>query len=263
VGHGFEIPFSPGFSGIVERGVLHGVAQGGLSVAQGGKFGPAFLSASFSAIASHSIGVGGTKKTAGPSFAQHLGRGATAAIVGGTASVIGGGKFANGAVTAAFVYAFNARGGARSGGRGQSLSPGRAAREAANPNLRGGLDYGPSRRGELAPLPRDRSLVLHEYPPSSGFLPGSQLTVLSRGTIVDRHGSPLGSFLAPAGTPFHLRGLPASAARLPLQSYEVIQPFPVQSGTTAPAFGGSGGGTQFYTGVPVRELINRGYLAPR
>ena len=91
--------------------MLHGVAQGGLSVAQGGKFGAAFLSASFSAIASHSIGVGGTKKTAGPSFAQHLGRGATAAIVGGTASVIGGGKFANGAVTAAFVYAFNARGG--------------------------------------------------------------------------------------------------------------------------------------------------------
>ena len=80
--------------------MLHGVAQGG-------KFGPAFLSASFSAIASHSIGVGGTKKTAGPSFAQHLGRGATAAIVGGTASVIGGGKFANGAVTGAFVYAFN------------------------------------------------------------------------------------------------------------------------------------------------------------
>jgi len=36
-----------------------------------------------------------------------VGRGATAAIVGGTASVIGGGKFANGAATGAFVYAFN------------------------------------------------------------------------------------------------------------------------------------------------------------
>jgi len=31
-----------------------------------------------------------------------------AATVGGTASVIGGGKFANGAVSAAFVHLFNA-----------------------------------------------------------------------------------------------------------------------------------------------------------
>jgi hypothetical protein len=39
---------------------------------------------------------------------QLLGRTATSAVVGGAASVIGGGKFANGAASAAFMHLVNA-----------------------------------------------------------------------------------------------------------------------------------------------------------
>lgn len=52
-----------------------------------------------------------------------MGRGATAAIVGGTASVIGGGKFANGAATGAFVYAFNQAAEGRPQSSKQELNP--------------------------------------------------------------------------------------------------------------------------------------------
>jgi len=40
-----------------------------------------------------------------------LGRTSISAIVGGTASALGGGKFANGAASGAFVHMFNAEGG--------------------------------------------------------------------------------------------------------------------------------------------------------
>ncbi len=82
---------------IFEQAVLHGVSQGGLSVAQGGKFGSAFLSGSFASLAGSAL----------PKNIDIVSGTAVSAIVGGTASVIGGGKFANGAVTGAFVYAFN------------------------------------------------------------------------------------------------------------------------------------------------------------
>ena len=189
-----------------------------------------------------------------------MGRGATAAIVGGTASVIGGGKFANGAVTAAFVYAFNARGGVRRGGRGQSLSPGRAAREAANPNLRGGLDYGPSRRGELAPLPRDRSLVPLRFPTGDGFLGTPRDTILRPGTLVDRYGENTGRFLAPAGTSFGQRSLPQEQINARFQTFEVLQPLPVQAGVAVPWFGQQGLGTQYRTGSSIQNLLNQGFL---
>ena len=68
------------------------------SVAGGGKCGPGALSASFSKFATVS-GFVGSDPISGT---------ITSAIVGGTASVLGGGKFANGATTAAMGYLFNA-----------------------------------------------------------------------------------------------------------------------------------------------------------
>jgi hypothetical protein len=63
-------------------------------------------------------------------------------VVGGVASVAGGGKFANGAITGAFGYLFNQR-----GGRRIETEPERPLeeeiREELNPNIRGGLDYTP------------------------------------------------------------------------------------------------------------------------
>jgi len=50
----------------------------------------------------------------GQDFTSKAERTSIAAIIGGTASVIGGGKFANGAVTAAFAHAYNAEGRDRS-----------------------------------------------------------------------------------------------------------------------------------------------------
>jgi RHS repeat-associated protein len=78
------------------RAATHGLIQGSLSAAQGGKFGAGFLS-------------GGVSSGYGSTFGQMGGRVTNvigAAVVGGTVSRIGGGKFANGAVTGAFVQAF-------------------------------------------------------------------------------------------------------------------------------------------------------------
>jgi hypothetical protein len=87
-----------GFAHELGRALAHGVTQGALAAAQGGRFGAGFLAASFSsAWGSSGIGQGGNR----------LSRVAVAAVVGGTASRIGGGKFANGAVTGAFVQALN------------------------------------------------------------------------------------------------------------------------------------------------------------
>lgn len=80
---------------------LHGLTQGILAVAQGGKFGAGFLSAAASSV------FGPKGSGAGLSDGKRLLRILQSAAVGGTASRIGGGKFANGAVTGAFVQAFN------------------------------------------------------------------------------------------------------------------------------------------------------------
>ena len=81
----------------------HGTAGGVMSVAQGGKFGHGFAAAgvtqAFSPGIDHFI--------TGDSAASIAGRITAAAVVGGTASELSGGKFANGAVTGAFVQAFN------------------------------------------------------------------------------------------------------------------------------------------------------------
>jgi RHS repeat-associated protein len=100
---------------IVSKSVLHGVAQGALAAAQGGEFGPAFLAGSFA----HAVG--GAMKASdflqGEGFGLLAARTASAAIIGGTAAVIGGGKFANGAITGAFVHLFNQESSAAARGR--------------------------------------------------------------------------------------------------------------------------------------------------
>ena len=75
----------------------HGISQGAITAAQGGKFQHGFMSAAFSSAAGHYTNE--MKFNAGKVLAS--------SIVGGTASVIGGGKFANGAITGAYVMLFN------------------------------------------------------------------------------------------------------------------------------------------------------------
>jgi RHS repeat-associated protein len=84
------------FGNELARAAVHGLIQGALGVAQGGKFGAAFMSAAVTS------GYGSKFGHLGNRVSGVIG----AAVVGGTVSRIGGGKFANGAVTGAFVQAF-------------------------------------------------------------------------------------------------------------------------------------------------------------
>ncbi len=84
----------------------HGMVGGVSTKLQGGKFGAGFLSAGFTQALSQTPffdKVGGDPTTG----VGRVKNAAAAAVVGGTASVIGGGKFSNGAVTGAFSRMFN------------------------------------------------------------------------------------------------------------------------------------------------------------
>jgi hypothetical protein len=86
----------------------HAVVGGGLSEMTGGNFNDGFIGAGASAFISPAgafmRGGEGSGLGMGNPF---LGRTATAAVMGGTATAIGGGKFANGALTAGFMHVVN------------------------------------------------------------------------------------------------------------------------------------------------------------
>lgn len=76
---------------------VHGTFQGGIGVAQGGRFKHGFYSGFVSSLSSSVMDAD-----------WHIGiRAPLVVALGGTAERLGGGKFANGAVTAAFVFALN------------------------------------------------------------------------------------------------------------------------------------------------------------
>ena len=72
------------------------------SLAQGGKFKHGFFSGMFASMAGSGMEASGWSV-----FSTDAGQLVTAAVVGGTASGLGGGKFANGAVTGAYTMLFN------------------------------------------------------------------------------------------------------------------------------------------------------------
>jgi RHS repeat-associated protein len=101
--------------------VAHGLVGGVFSVAQGANFGSGFLAAGFGTFA--------PTPTGNENWDQIVGGAAESAILGGAASVLGGGKFANGAETGAFGYLFN--------GAMHTTPEGRAeAQKAAGPFFR-------------------------------------------------------------------------------------------------------------------------------
>lgn len=95
------------FSNWAGRTIAHGALGGLVTEAQGGQFRHGFYSSAASAGVMHIRGVarfmGGDK-----GGAWIAARTATAAVIGGTASELSGGKFANGAITSAFQQMFNA-----------------------------------------------------------------------------------------------------------------------------------------------------------
>ena len=78
--------------------LTHGISQGSISAASGGKFQHGFFSAALTSGVAPDI----MKK-----FNSNGAKILASSVVGGTASVLGGGKFANGAITGAFVMIFN------------------------------------------------------------------------------------------------------------------------------------------------------------
>lgn len=78
---------------------------GVLSVMQGGKFGHGFLAAGFAKAFTPAIEAASTSASSIGNI--NVAEVAMAAAVGGTVSKISGGKFANGAATAAFANIFN------------------------------------------------------------------------------------------------------------------------------------------------------------
>ena len=98
----------PGFEGasyaepgkLLAKSLTHGVTQGLIAKAGGGRFGDGALGAFAASIGGPSVA------RAGPGIHEAM----AAAALGGTVSVIGGGKFANGAIAAAWVNLFNDQG---------------------------------------------------------------------------------------------------------------------------------------------------------
>lgn len=78
--------------------------------------------------------------------------------------------------------------------------------------------------------------------------------------LIDRFGTPRGTFVAPRGTPVPMRALPPGVADAPYNVYRVVKPIDVQAGRTAPCFGQLGGGTQYELPSRVADLIKSGHL---
>ncbi|ALU44689.1 RHS repeat-associated core domain-containing protein [Pseudoalteromonas rubra] len=84
--------------------IAHGITGGVSSVLNGGKFGHGFLSAGFTQAMGN---VKGLFVNGASTIADRFSNAIKAAMIGGTASAISGGKFANGAVTGAFSRLLN------------------------------------------------------------------------------------------------------------------------------------------------------------
>ena len=101
VGQHFKLGANAAVGDYLAKAVAHGTVGGVTAVASGGEFKDGFLGAGAASLASPAIG-----RIPGKGLAARGARIAAAAVVGGTASKLGGGKFANGARTAAFLQAF-------------------------------------------------------------------------------------------------------------------------------------------------------------
>ena len=88
----------------LRRALAHGTFNGAMRLAQGGKFHHGFLSGFVSSL-------GGSYMDKNRGDMTVIEKIAISAAIGGTAEALGGGKFANGAVTGAYVMAFNHLGG--------------------------------------------------------------------------------------------------------------------------------------------------------
>lgn len=86
------------------------------------------------------------------------------------------------------------------------------------------------------------------WPANNGFEGEPVSMKLDHGILIDRYGSPAGTFVSPAGIPYEQRALALHSDEAPYHKYEILIPFDVEAGKIAPWFDRIGGGTQYYTG---------------
>ena len=98
------------------------------------------------------------------------------------------------------------------------------------------------------------------WPDDDGFVETPVEVTLKEGIRIDRYGEAHGRYAAPEGTPYEQRALAPGSENSPYYAYEVIRPFSVKAGITAPWFDQPGGGTQYYLPMSIRELIRQGYI---
>lgn len=99
-----------------------------------------------------------------------------------------------------------------------------------------------------------------EYPPADGFI-SVEMVTLEDDARVDRYGSLWGTFVAPTGTPFGERALPASSRERTYYKFEVIQDIDsVLKGKAIPWFGMPGEGIQFKMPKSMRDLVAGKYI---
>ena len=106
----------------------------------------------------------------------------------------------------------------------------------------------------------EQSLVRY-FPGNSGFIGATKGKFLMPGEMIDRYGGGGSSrFFSTSGTPKEMRSLPPGVGDEPIRSFEVMKPFEVRSGQTAPAFGEIGLGTQYEVPVKLEILLRRGVV---
>ncbi|MFC9896547.1 glycohydrolase toxin TNT-related protein [Nocardia sp. NPDC127579] len=99
------------------------------------------------------------------------------------------------------------------------------------------------------------------YPEGFADPSAREPVVLPPGEIIDRFGGDHGRFTSPPGVSYPERALPPTNLEgEQYHQYEVIRPLPVWMGEIAPQMGEPGLGSQHYLPVPVRALIEGGYL---
>lgn len=99
-----------------------------------------------------------------------------------------------------------------------------------------------------------------KWPPDDGFAGPAVLEQLQAGTLIDRFGSPYGTFFSPVGASYRSRALPYVCESKAYTVYRLDVPLRVQAGKAAPWFNEPGGATQFMTYVTAADLAANGLI---
>ncbi len=105
---------------------------------------------------------------------------------------------------------------------------------------------------------RTTTAITKWYPENDGFLGNQKTIMLQPGQQIDRYGVITGRYFSPAGTPLQMRSLPPNFNTSYYNRFQVVNPFPVQSGTITPFFNQPGMGTQYFSPYFSAEQLWRG-----